>query len=88
MTAQWAGGRSRGEFLRKVTLVGAVDVFGVFPRSLAAVEEIQTGVQTHKPSALGDTHSGTPMLTSDVPTVVKTGTKRGESACHHRSGSH
>jgi hypothetical protein len=53
MTAQQAGGRSRGEFLRKVTLAGAVDVFGVSPRSLAAVEEKQTGVQTDKPSALG-----------------------------------
>jgi hypothetical protein len=52
MTAQQAGGWSRREFLRRLTLAGAAGVFGVYPRPVAAAEEKQTGLQTDKASAL------------------------------------
>jgi hypothetical protein len=53
MATQQAGGWSRREFLRRLTLAAAAGMFGVSPRPVTAVEEQQMRVQTDKPSALG-----------------------------------
>jgi hypothetical protein len=52
MTAQQAGGQSRREFLKTLTLAGSVCMLGVHSKPVAAVEGKHTGVQTDKPSAL------------------------------------
>jgi hypothetical protein len=53
MTGQQAGSWSRRAFLRGLTLAGAAGVFGMYPKSVAAVDEPQTSVPTDNPSALG-----------------------------------
>jgi hypothetical protein len=53
MTAQQVGGWSRRAFLRCLMLVGALGVFGVCPRPVAAVETAQASGDPDKPSEPG-----------------------------------
>jgi hypothetical protein len=53
MTAQQAGVWTRRAFLRGLALAGAVGVFGMYPKPVAAVDAPQTSVPTDNPSALG-----------------------------------
>jgi hypothetical protein len=47
------GGWSRRAFLRYLSLAGAVGVFGMYPRPVAAIEAPQMRGPADTPSALG-----------------------------------
>jgi hypothetical protein len=53
MTAQQVGVWTRRAFLRGLALAGAVGVFGMYPKPVAAVDEPPMRGPTGTPSALG-----------------------------------